>query len=152
MKNSKKLSKRQARTSDSDNDDEAPQTSKKFNKEQQADDLRRIKETEDMDELIELSQSENPLVRIKAAQQMCPCRVGKDYEAFWTRTFELAQDEDAQVRYQILHNMCDGSPDGYEEKVAECLEIFNRDEDKEIRRRAHKVLASYLRTGKWNVL
>lgn len=43
-----------------------------------------------MDELIELSQSENPLVRIKAAQQMCPCRVGKDYETFWTRTFELA--------------------------------------------------------------
>ena len=29
--------------------------------------MRRIKETEDMDELIELSQSENPLVRIKAA-------------------------------------------------------------------------------------
>ena len=48
--------------------------------------------------------------------------------------------------------MCDGSPEDYEEKVAECLEIFNRDPDKEIRRKAHKVMASYLRTGKWNVL
>ena len=48
--------------------------------------------------------------------------------------------------------MCEGSPDGYEDKVAEALEIFNRDDDKEIRRKAHKVLASYLRTGKWNVL
>ena len=48
--------------------------------------------------------------------------------------------------------MCDGSPDGYEDKVVECLEMFNRDPDSDIRRRAHKVLASYLRTGKWNVL
>jgi hypothetical protein len=48
--------------------------------------------------------------------------------------------------------MCDGSPDGYEENVVKCLEIFNRDPDKDIRRRAHKVMGSYLRTGKWNVL
>ena len=83
---------------------------------------------------------------------MCPCRVGRDFEEFWARIFELAEDDEAEVRYQILHNMCDGSPEGYEEKVAECLEVFNRDPDKEIRRKAHKVLASYLRTGKWNVL
>lgn len=105
-----------------------------------------------MDEIIALSRSESPLVRQKAAQQMCPCRVGKDFEEFWQRIFELAEDEESEVRYQILHNMCDGSPEGYEEKVAECLEIFNRDPDKDIRRKAHKVLASYLKTGKWNVL
>ena len=52
----------------------------------------------------------------------------------------------------MLHNMCDGSPEDYEDKVIECLEIFNRDPDKEIRRKAHKVMASYLRTGEWNVL
>ena len=124
----------------------------KISKEEQSDALIRIKETEDMDELIQISLSEDPLVRLKAAQQMCPCRVGKDFEEFWKRTFQLAEDEDSKVRYQILHNMCDGSPEDYEDKVAECLEIFNRDPDKDIRRRAHKVLASYLRTGKWNVL
>ena len=48
---------------------------------------------------------------------MCPCRVQKDHEEFWERLFELATDEDDQVRYQILHNMCDGSPDQYEDKV-----------------------------------
>ncbi len=48
--------------------------------------------------------------------------------------------------------MCDGSPDGYEDKVKEALEIFNRDPDKHIRRTAHKVMATYLRTGEWNVL
>ena len=64
----------------------------------------------------------------------------------------MATDESRDVRYQILHNMCDGSPGVYEEKVAEALEIFNRDPDKEIRRRASKVMASYLRTGEWNIL
>ena len=83
---------------------------------------------------------------------MCPCRVQKDFEEFWTRLFELAQDEYEGVRYQVLHNMCDRSPEDYEEKVVECLEIFNRDPDKEIRRKAHKVMGSCLRTGKWNVL
>jgi hypothetical protein len=48
--------------------------------------------------------------------------------------------------------MCDGSPDDYEEKVAECLEIFNHDPDKDIRRKAHKVIGTYSRTGKWNIL
>ena len=105
-----------------------------------------------MSELIELTRSEDPTVRLKATQQMCPCRVQRDHEEFWERIFELATDEDEKVRYQVLHNMCDGSPDSYEDKVEECLEIFNRDPDKEIRRKAHKVLASYLRTGKWNVL
>eukprot|EP00347_Sterkiella_histriomuscorum_P013553 403364274 len=114
--------------------------------------LNRVQNTEDMSELLQLSRSEDPVVRVKAAQQMCPCRVQNDLEEFWTRLFELAQDDDEKVRYQVLHNMCDGSPEGYEDKVVECLEIFNRDPDKEIRRKAHKVMGSYLRTGKWNVL
>ena len=83
---------------------------------------------------------------------MCPCRVKYDEPAFWERVFELAEDEDPKVREQVLHNMCDGSPQDYEDKVAECLEKFNRDPDSYIRRRAHKVIACYERTGKWNIL
>jgi hypothetical protein len=64
----------------------------------------------------------------------------------------MVDDEDPKVRAQILHNICDGSPDHLESKVVEAMEKFNRDEDKDIRRKAHKVLGSYLRTGKWNVL
>ena len=56
--------------------------------------FRLVQETTDMSELIELSKSEDPRVRVKAAQQMCPCRVQKDFEEFWERLFELAQDED----------------------------------------------------------
>ena len=83
---------------------------------------------------------------------MCPCRVQCDQPDFWNRLFDLAQDEDDAVRAQVLHNMCDGSPPGYEDRVIECLEVFNRDPNTEIRRKAHKVMGSYLRTGEWNVL
>jgi HEAT repeat protein len=71
----------------------------KLTKEEMSEALHRIQDTEDMDEIIELSRSESALVRQKAAQQMCPCRVGKDFEEFWQRIFELAEDEDSEVRY-----------------------------------------------------
>ena len=51
-----------------------------------------------------------------------------------------------------MHNLCDGSPPQYEDKIVECLEIFNRDKDNNIRSKASKVMASYLRTGKWNIM
>jgi len=56
------------------------------------------------------------------------------------------------VSAQVLHTICDGSPSHLEDRVADALESFNRDSNKAIRRQAHKVLASYTRTGKWNVL
>jgi len=113
---------------------------------------RQAQETQSVDEIIELSKHENPEVRLCAVKQLCPCRVQEDIDKFWNRLFEMVEDEDPRVRYQILHNICDGAPDHLESKFSEAIEKFNRDEDKEIRRRAHKVLASYLRTGKWNVL
>jgi vesicle coat complex subunit len=113
---------------------------------------RQCQETESVDEIIELSKHKNPEVRLTAIKQLCPCRVQEDIDKFWNRLFEMVEDEDAKVRYQILHNICDGSPEHLESRVVEAIEKFNRDEDKEVKRRAHKVLASYLRTGKWNVL
>ena len=77
----------------------------------------RVNNFETTEELIELTRHENERVRLKATQQMCPCRVKYDEPAFWERLFELAEDEDDAVRAQVLHNMCDGSPPGYEDKV-----------------------------------
>ena len=105
-----------------------------------------------MNELIELTKSENETVRLRAAQQMCPCRVQTDLPEFWQRIFELAEDPSEKVRYQVMHNMCDGSPEGYEAQVLEALEIFNRDPDKTIRRKAHQVLAAYKYKGEWNIM
>eukprot|EP01017_Pseudomicrothorax_dubius_P003820 TRINITY_DN1063_c0_g2_i1.p1 TRINITY_DN1063_c0_g2~~TRINITY_DN1063_c0_g2_i1.p1 ORF type:complete len:164 (+),score=49.41 TRINITY_DN1063_c0_g2_i1:115-606(+) len=108
--------------------------------------------TEDVEVILQLTRSKDANVRFAAVKQLCPCKVGKDVEEFWKRVFEMANDEDKRVRYQILHTLCDGSPNHLELKVFEALEGFNRDPDSDIRRKAHRALTSYLRTGKWNVL
>lgn len=112
----------------------------------------KAKTTDSVIEIIELSKSKSPGVRLKAIQRLCPCRVLDDIKIFWDRIFEMTYDDDPKIRYQVLHNMCDGSPPEYENKVLESLEVFNKDSDKEVRRRAHKVMGSYLKTGKYNIL
>ena len=61
--------------------------------------MERIRVTEDMYELIELTKVPDARVRLKASQQMCPCRVKDDIPEFWERLFQLATDEDSKVRY-----------------------------------------------------
>jgi hypothetical protein len=51
-----------------------------------------------------------------------------------------------------LHIICDGSPERLEQRVYEALQKFNYDKDSDIRRTTHKVMATYERTGKWNIL
>ena len=114
--------------------------------------LKHIKETEEMDEIIALTTSKDVQVRLKATQELCPCHVKADREEFWQRIFDLAVDEDERIRYQVLHNLCDGSPPHLESKIVKSLEIFNRDPSKKIRRAAHKVLGSYLHTGELNIM
>ena len=106
----------------------------------------------DVFEQIEKTKSSNARTRYLALKDICPCRVKEDIDLFWNRIFEMAHDEDALVRSQVLHTICDGSPNHLEQNVLDTLEIFNRDPDQKIRRRAHKVLASYKATGKWNIL
>ena len=120
--------------------------------ERRSDVIAKILATENVDEILELTYHEDPEIRKKAAQQLCPCRVQRDKPEFWERIFELCLDPSPKVRMQILHDICDGSPAHYENEVSRALEIFNRDKDEEIKRKAHKALASYLRTGNWNVL
>lgn len=110
------------------------------------------KESLSFQEVLILTNNSDENIRLKALQRLCPCRVGDEYEQFWNRIFEMADDPCPKIRYQVLHNMCDGSPESMESRVVEALEKFNRDPDSHIRRQAHKVIASYSRTGKWNIL
>jgi len=64
----------------------------------------------------------------------------------------MIDDPDPVVRYQVLHNLCDGSPKIREEEVIKALESMHNDTDPYIRRRVHQVLSNYRRTGKWNIL
>lgn len=83
---------------------------------------------------------------------MCPCRVKDDLTDFWNRVLEMIDDEAVNVRAQVLHTLCDGSPTHLEFDVVRALEVFNRDPDPKIRRTAHKVLSKYRTSGKWNIL
>ena len=114
--------------------------------------LKLAEESLSFTEVLSLTHNKDENIRIKALQRFCPCRVLDSHEQLWTRIFEMADDPLAKIRYQVLHNMCDGSPDLLEDKVLEALEKFNRDPDQLVKRRAHKVMASYLRTGTWNIL
>ena len=60
--------------------------------------LKEIPQIEDMSEVLEFTHHKDPLVRRCAVQQLCPCRVKKDFDEFWARTLELAEDEDPVVR------------------------------------------------------
>ena len=91
-------------------------------------------------------------MRLEAVKQLCPCKVQRDIEVFWDRVFELVGDEDERIRKRVLHIICDGSPERLEDRIYDALMEFNRDKDSDIRRTAHKVLASFEHTGKWNIL
>lgn len=110
------------------------------------------RQTTDVNEVIALSRHPDPMVRQRALREMCPCRVKDDLTEFWDRVVEMRDDPAENVRQQVMHTICDGSPNHMEATVAELLEDFNRDRSPQIRRMAHKAMSSYYRTGKWNVL
>ncbi|KAK3584658.1 hypothetical protein CHS0354_001237 [Potamilus streckersoni] len=114
--------------------------------------LRLCAETTDIDVIIDLTKHDNPQVRQRALREMCPCRVKADLADFWNRVLEMIDDEADNVRQQVLHTLCDGSPNHLESDVAKALEEFNRDPNSRIRRMAHKALTAYRKTGKWNIL
>ena len=84
---------------------------------------------------------------------MCPCHVlENDIPEFWERLFELAHDTDAKVRFQAMHDMCDGSPKKYEDQIMECIEFLKNDKDEAVRHTANKVWQSYTKYGKYNIM
>lgn len=111
-----------------------------------------VRNTEDIDVILEYTKSEDDDIRLEACKQLCPCKVLRDIDVFWERVFEMATDEDVRIRKRVLHIICDGSPKHLEDKVYETLSKFNYDKDSDIRRTCHKVMVTYERTGKWNIL
>ena len=114
--------------------------------------IAKCKETEDINEIILLTRSESAAVRVAALREMCPCHLQEGVPAFWVRVLEMVGDEDLAVRKQVLHTLCDGSPASLQVEVMEAMEKFNHDTDTDLRRMAHKVIGSYHRTGKLNIL
>ena len=106
----------------------------------------------DVEELIEETKVTNPSKRAKAVRAICPCKVKKNVEQLWDRIIEMQNDESADVRLAVLHNLLDGSPSSMEDRVMETVRNLQLDKDKRIKRICNKVLTVYRKTGKYNIL
>merc|ERR1711924_550655 len=104
--------------------------------------LLRVRDTTDLDEICALMSHEDARVRVRALEQVCPCRMRDAVDEIWDRVVAMVDDRDLGVRKQVLHTLCD-DPRVARAQVLEAVEKLNRETDRDLRRMAHKVLASY---------
>eukprot|EP00794_Sanderia_malayensis_P010095 gene10095-11126_t len=105
-----------------------------------------------VEEYITWTHHSDPLERKRALKELCPCHVRADLEQIWARILECTNDPEPIVRDQALHALGDGSPKHLESEIIEIIESKYNDRDPKVRKKARKMLNSYRRTGKWNVL
>ena len=107
---------------------------------------------EEVEELLPLLADHDPTTRAETVRALCPCHVKSYDDRIWNRLFEMVDDADLNVRRQVFHALGDGSPRELEGQVVAAFEVFTQDADAKLKRRARKLMASYRRTGKVNVL
>ena len=108
-------------------------------------------EDSNFDDILSLLDSDESKIRSMAIERLRESRI-QDEESFWDKMFEMVKDTSAEVRLQVLLAISEGAEESMEPRLTEALESFNRDKDGDIKRKAHKIIASYSRTGKLNVL
>lgn len=106
----------------------------------------------EIDDLLDMSRSEDAKARAAALREMCPCHVKFNDARIWDRTLEMASDADVKVRATVLHLLCDGSPRERNAEVVAAVERMQHDPDDKLRRQARKVMAQFRKTGQINVL
>jgi hypothetical protein len=88
----------------------------------------------DIDDLLDLTRSDDARERNEALRVLCPCHVKFNDRRVWDRA------------------LCDGSPRERNAEVVAAVERMQHDSDDKLRRRARKVMAQYRKTGQINVL
>jgi HEAT repeat protein len=73
-------------------------------------------------------------------------------DRIWDRLLDMAKDEDAKVRADVFHTLCDGSPRSRQAEIVAALERMQQDPDLKLRRRVRKLLGHYRATGEINIL
>ena len=68
---------------------------------------RRVRKDE-IENLIDLSRSEDVKDRLIAARNLCPCHVRTRIEAVWEALFRMLEDADVRVRRTAWHTLEDG--------------------------------------------
>jgi nucleotide-binding universal stress UspA family protein len=112
----------------------------------------RSRSADEIDELIALTHHSDAKVRTVAVTNLCPCHVRADFAVAWDRILQMTTDPSPKVRRAVVHMLADGSPRHRADQVVAALETLRNDEDRVVRRHVNRVLASYRRTGRINVL
>jgi HEAT repeat protein len=112
----------------------------------------RSRSADEIDELISLTRDPDAKVRTIAVVNLCPCHVRADVAAAWNRILEMTADPSPKVRRAVVHMLADGSPRHRANDVVAALETLRNDEDRVVRKQVNRILASYRRTGRINIL
>jgi hypothetical protein len=64
----------------------------------------------------------------------------------------MSSDPEPRVRGGVVHLLADGSPRHRALEVVDALDTLRNDDDKVVRKNVRRVLASYHRTGRINIL
>lgn len=94
---------------------------------------------ETINDLLELSRSDNAEERETAAQFLCPCHVRRRIEDVWQALYRMLEDSDVRVRRAAWHTLEDGGRPK-DPKLDEILERTLKNEtDRTVRNFAEKV-------------
>lgn len=107
---------------------------------------------DEIDGLLELTESADAAERAEALKSLCPCHVKRNEPRVWNRILSLVDDPSARVRSHVFHLLADGSPREREGDVVAAIERLQQDPDEKLRRRARRLIAHYRRGGRINVL
>jgi len=96
---------------------------------------------EEIDRLVQLSGSTDPVDREFAARNLCPCHVRRRIESVWQSLYRMMEDEDVRVRRAAWHTLEDGGcPD--DPALDEIFDrVFRRETDPQVRRFVETLIA-----------
>src|SRR5690242_9007108 len=93
---------------------------------------------EQLDELLEMSRSEDAGERAVAATLLCPCHVRRRIDAAWEALYRLLEDPDARVRRLAWHTLDDGGRPEDPKLDALIARALATDPDRKVREYARK--------------
>jgi len=91
--------------------------------------------------LVELSKSSDPVERLEAADNLCPCHVRRRIDEVWEALYRVLEDPDLKVRRAAFHTLGDGGDEHDPALDAVYARILQNETDPRIRRRVVGIVA-----------